>query len=574
MGYAAANIVDFVRGFGQRKEASQVKNEMKNYLADPEATIQKVNQINPEIAIPLHENRMQQQRKIAAEDRTIETADQTKYLTGVRNVAQMLGRARDNPDTDLGQVFDQLMPVFKNGFGLPDEEILDLRAKIIQDPSIIDVLGEDADRKLMNVAAGGVVFDPVTKAPIYKNPVSLKPVTVGRGDGGKDVISYDPESGAVNTPRDPAPVGRGGPAAPALGGKMTVEALRPVFKAQESDGDYTAVNATTGALGAYQVMPETGRALAARVGVAWRPDLMTSNTEAAIKYQDAIGGAAIQEAIEAGGGNPEEVFAYYYGGPDKSIHGPKTRKYVDDMMGRISGGAPAAATGQRGPVYSTPGKPVKPDAGYRLMTPDEKTEAGLDPKVPYQVSPKGKIEKIVTPSTGGAKQKLAVSAEEYEVRRSDTMAGARDTISAVDAILQHPSFEAATGPLQGRLPSLRAGTADFDLKVEAIRDKVVLNTITKLKSLSATGATGFGNLTEKEGKRLENAMGNLSQLSGPNLRTTLTNIKRDSMVIFGYAAMKGKASPDSVRMLVKNPKLAAQFDKAYGPGSAKLVLGR
>lgn len=123
---------------------------------------------------------------------------------------------------------------------------------------------------------------------------------------------------------------------------LTVETLRPLFSAQESSGSYTAVNKQTGALGRWQVMPQTGEALAKRIGVAWRPGLMTSDSAEAQAYQDKIGGAAIQEAIDHSGGDPHKLFSYYYSGSTTAYRNPaanpKTAQYVDDMMARLGPG--------------------------------------------------------------------------------------------------------------------------------------------------------------------------------------------------------------------------------------------
>lgn len=118
---------------------------------------------------------------------------------------------------------------------------------------------------------------------------------------------------------------------------LTVEGLRPHVISQESSGSYIAVNKETGALGRYQVMPETGKVLAKRLGLEWRPDAMRHDTPEDKAYQDKIGDAAIQDAIDHGNGDPRTVFSYYYSGSaDPKKWGPKTRKYADEMLARSS----------------------------------------------------------------------------------------------------------------------------------------------------------------------------------------------------------------------------------------------
>lgn len=91
----------------------------------------------------------------------------------------------------------------------------------------------------------------------------------------------------------------------------------------------------SGASGIGQVMPETAKALAARIGLPFRLDLMRGTTAEARAYQDRITEAALQEAWQAGGSDPAAAARYYFAGPDKSKHGPKTARYVNDILRRL-----------------------------------------------------------------------------------------------------------------------------------------------------------------------------------------------------------------------------------------------
>ena len=152
----------------------------------------------------------------------------------------------------------------------------------------------------------------------------------------------------------------GGPASTGAGGPLSVDSVLPHIVAQESGGNYAARNRSTGALGAYQVMPATGKALAQRLGLPWRPELMAADSPEARAYQDAIGGAAVQEAVDASGGDPATMAAYYHGGSDRSKWGPKTRQYADEVAARIGGGARVVAQGA-----PKPEKEKEPPSGYR-----------------------------------------------------------------------------------------------------------------------------------------------------------------------------------------------------------------
>lgn len=82
-------------------------------------------------------------------------------------------------------------------------------------------------------------------------------------------------------------------------------------------------------------MPDTARALSGRLGIAYQPDLLRGNSPQARAYQDRLTDAALQEAWQAGGGNAERAARYYFAGPDKSGHGPKTDKYGRDILRRM-----------------------------------------------------------------------------------------------------------------------------------------------------------------------------------------------------------------------------------------------
>lgn len=126
-------------------------------------------------------------------------------------------------------------------------------------------------------------------------------------------------------------------AAPFSGGPVGLDQFRAAIVQQESRGNYAARNRDTGAMGAYQVMPETGRVLAERLGLPWRPDLMTSNTPEGRQYQDAVGNAAVKEAYEYGGGDMAKAAMYYHGGSNTKIWGPKTRQYAAEVGQRLGG---------------------------------------------------------------------------------------------------------------------------------------------------------------------------------------------------------------------------------------------
>ncbi len=133
----------------------------------------------------------------------------------------------------------------------------------------------------------------------------------------------------------------GGMVAFAPGGDVDFERFRKAIIDQESGGDYGIMNREgSGAMGAYQFMPATARALAQRLGLPYRPELLQGNkgrTKEGREYQDALGAAQLQDAIKFGGGDIGKAGAYHFAGPNKSGYGPKTRKYEQDILRRYSG---------------------------------------------------------------------------------------------------------------------------------------------------------------------------------------------------------------------------------------------
>lgn len=110
--------------------------------------------------------------------------------------------------------------------------------------------------------------------------------------------------------------------------------------AKESGGRYGIPNAEgSGAMGIGQLMPDTARTLARRLGLAYRPELLAGDDEEARKYQDVLTAAATKEAWEYGKGNPQLAAQYYFAGPNKEGWGPKTQAYGSDIMERLGGEA-------------------------------------------------------------------------------------------------------------------------------------------------------------------------------------------------------------------------------------------
>lgn len=112
---------------------------------------------------------------------------------------------------------------------------------------------------------------------------------------------------------------------------------------QESGGRYGVPNAQeSGAMGIGQIMPVTAKALAARLGLPYSPELLRGTGPEARAYQDALTEAATEEAWDYGKGDTRQAAAYYTAGPNKKGWGPNTRKYQSDILRRMGADDPNA----------------------------------------------------------------------------------------------------------------------------------------------------------------------------------------------------------------------------------------
>jgi len=108
---------------------------------------------------------------------------------------------------------------------------------------------------------------------------------------------------------------------------------------QESGGRPGAIGPMTPygqAQGETQMLPATAQAMAKKLGVDWRSDLMTGTSPQAAAYQDALGRAYLNEGLAATG-NMHDALRYYHGGPNRRMWGPKTNAYAASVMARMGG---------------------------------------------------------------------------------------------------------------------------------------------------------------------------------------------------------------------------------------------
>lgn len=84
------------------------------------------------------------------------------------------------------------------------------------------------------------------------------------------------------------------------------------------------------------MLPETAREMAGKLGLSWRPDLLTSTTAEGSAYQERLGRAYFEEGLRKTG-SVRNALQYYHGGPNPKMWGPKTRAYATNVLGRVGG---------------------------------------------------------------------------------------------------------------------------------------------------------------------------------------------------------------------------------------------
>lgn len=496
------NIIGLVRDIHGRQQDAKINSILQaspNYLNDnnaAQALLPQINAIDPSKA-----------QAFAANIAARRTAQQQASDSDFHRMTSYLSMLPRDGSVDLGKEVDSFAPLFTSQYGYTPQQFGTMRDAIVANPNVIDSLNPDAVKAAATAKYGAHVLTPGSALDIggvRKDyvPYGYKAVTARGGDGSSTVVPFDPNTGHFVTGGSaPAPTGQPG----AGTGALSVDALRPVFKAQESGGDYTKVNATTGALGAYQVMPQTGAAIAKRLGMPWRPDMMTRSDPQSVAYQDKIGGAAIGDSLAAGGGDPAKVFSHYYSGsPTAYLNpqgNPKTARYVQDMTSRL-GGPVAAPGGTVTPTSVT--MPGKPQNQVRAATPAEIAAAGYPAGTAAQIDGTGKFVNIKTPSA--TQQQATQAAEASRNNALSMIQDMRDSLIKLRDDPQLGSTLGTTGALTGWIPGSHAHYVDG--LIQQINAGKLATLLTDLK---ANGNPLGNRILKVEVEQLPKLLANLSR---------------------------------------------------------------
>lgn len=324
----------------------------------------------------------------------------------------------------------------------------------------------------------------------------------------------------------------------------------------ESNGNALAVGpvipgSKERAMGAYQFLPSTVEMLKQK-GIKFNPFDKAQSRDAADQYMQLL--------LQQNGGDQNKALAAYGGFKTKD-----PSKYIQKVTGGVQPPAATAATptppsgmelaqlgalgavaGRKGGAQLVElGKMMQPQnvpaGGYQraadgsmTFTPDPYREATIKNETVRAAND--------TARTTDEQAKTAMQLDEKKLKvaqdRANTEASVNNVVGGmkrmsdnIDALLAHPGLGSNTG-LAGALgvPKI-PGTAAHDASVllDSLKSKLVVNTMTDLKAASKTGSTGFGQLSEKEGMRLETYLQNLDRAQTlPSMKKALTDLKKFS----------------------------------------------
>jgi len=452
--------------------------------------------------------------------------------------------------------------------------------------------GAQGNSAAYNIPQGGQLNTPPIGGMPGENPYIAGGARFDRalpamGDKGQPapVQNFNPDA------MDPAGpfAKRGGFGAPGLGSGS--RARRPMLRAGsgtppqlldnlervESSGNPNAVNPQSGAMGAYQFMPQTVQMLNSPPhNLGFNPFNRDESRAAADYYISRI-------LAPKRGGDLQAALADYGGFKTKDPTGYTARvlKGVEQPPAAASGiqappmsnanGLRMAQLGAMGALMGVPGaasmvqlgqmmKPESVAAGSYMRDPQTGvTQFVGDPYREHQqknddqrLALEQYAKQLDAQRLGleGTRVGLAARSQANEdvktqrtIAKDDReLAAARATdanhLNAINTNMDRMA-SAASGLLKDPGLSMNAGFAgalhlnripgtkgrDTATRIETLKNKLVVDTMTALKEASQTGSTGFGQLSEREGTRLETMIANLDNAqSEASLRKQLQAI--------------------------------------------------
>jgi hypothetical protein len=574
----------------ERRKEKKISNAMAGWDEDPESVVQEVFKIDRNAGMELAKTYQEKQAALAE---AAETRRKGKMET-FKRVVGFLDAADDDPERDIGVAYQQVAPILKNTFEMPDEEIAYYGEAIKQNPALVKALaGKMGDDKPYVVSAGSHLVGPDGK-PMFSAPFApkdQKTIEVPNAKGGVDLYVFDPSSGTFKN--------SGGGSSPGAGAAPTgFDAFYDRFLAG-AEGGYT---------------PDDGNGAPANFGInqKYHPGVdVKSLTQPQAKeiYRNdywnkfvtpdmspALQAVHADTAINMGPDDAAALMTQSGGDPNRYIQLRRERyktkpgysrfkdtwnRRMDDLQSFITGG------GQPAPIISTTGG--NKDRARQLSDAEVKTRR-LDPRWRWQEMPNGET-KIIGPAGAAGK-----GTQSLENKRNHTIAvidKMNQLAATAKQVRDHKGLPRITG-LMGVFPNIPGGdAANAEAKLDKLKSQVSLSVLQLMRDMSKTGGA-LGNVSNYEIKVLENNLASLEKAqSVDEFRNELNSIvdwadrasrqirvaAEEDGVDFGNAKA-GRASPDGIpdaaKSLLKNNPSGAmrlQFDQKYGKGAARRVLG-
>lgn len=233
---------------------------------------------------------------------------------------QQLWLAQQRPEMEFQQ--QKRLIDYRNQFEKPDKTALQQNYEYLKgiNPQLAEsFLQSEANKPQWVTADNG--DGTKTVVPIYPGMASPQPSPIAPGAGGL------PEGYTVR---------KKGGSTRSGSGTFQPSAVMGALIQQESGGRAGVTGPQTPygrAQGLAQLLPGTAQEMAQKLGVPWRPDLMTGTSRQAADYQRSLGEAYFNEGLSKTG-NMRDALRYYHGGPNRRMWGRKTNSYADSVLSR------------------------------------------------------------------------------------------------------------------------------------------------------------------------------------------------------------------------------------------------
>jgi len=259
---------------------------------------------------------------------------------------------------------------------------------------------------------------------------------------------------------------------------------------------------------------------------------------------------------------------------DASGVGPVTpAESPTDLMGRIgTEGVKAQAD-----LY----KATKPEPRTFMFDPATKTAYDETGNEATEIPPGSKMlmmpqPKVSEEDKATAKNNAKLKAEKPKALGSvkSTLQGYDSIIAEANAIKNDPDLGKATGFFMGRVTA-PGGATRVASRLDTLKSKTVISAIGSLKELSKNGATGFGALSDTEGKRLEDSVQALERkVDTKDFKAAIDRFIREiqdkrDLIKETYLSTYG-GSEDELNTNTYKPSVTAQATHRFNPATGKV----